>query len=568
MRTAIRRQKFNITPYLKRRNQCDRGWGLPLVGRCYFEIRILSACPAFPRCTFWSAGICEIVSLYSERAVRKLRSVRRRSGLTMICIQSAELMAGCWAQPAGSGTSILDQPLVFEELMDLSVLETEENQTGTQLSASFSVDRPKLWSPDREAALFQLIATLKNPEGKIVESVCQRIGFRKFQIETLDGVQRLLNGNHSCWKASTVMKPIRTRPGSIERRRRKGFSQIWWWKLQHQCLPHFHYPNHPLTYDIADERGLIVVDRQFQHWIHRRETGVPGNKSLYNGLMVWLTVSMVERDKNHASVLFWSLGNESYQEYEMNETIRSTTTSMWILQGPEIHCEFMAITGLARPAKRRWLTSPAVNTGRWISSRITPEKQERFFQSEYIPRDGQRRHNGGILWSIRTYPHLQVALSSLSIRHPDRRSSDRPVFLRLRQRLANTAERRGFLRQWLVNGPYTERRAAGSQESPAGRAVFSMRLPLLVSARSSMIFGNESRWISSWNWTFIKKNGQLFIRCCWVMQKRKLPRLTQTLKVWKPSKMGWKRWNCIGSFCQNINRSALRMLTAVGRVIV
>ena len=325
---------------------------------------------------------------------------------------SAEIQSG-WMLELNlldQGTSILDQPLVLNS-PDLSVLETTENQTGTQLSASFSVDQPQLWSPDKPQ-LFQLIATLKNPEGEIVESVCQRIGFRKIQIETLDGVQQiLLNGKSLMLKGVNRHEtdPVKGRALSAQ----EIAADLKLMKAYNiNAFRTSHYPNHPLTYDIADELGLIVVDEaNIESHIGEKELGVPGNNPLYNGLIMDRTVSMVERDKNHASVLFWSLGNEStYKEYEMNENYPFYNTSMWILQRDPSRLRVYERDNRIGQTRETSMVDVA-SSQYWTLDQLKDyarKNKNAFFQSEYIHAMGNGVANLEEYFEVfRTYPHLQ-----------------------------------------------------------------------------------------------------------------------------------------------------------------
>ena len=78
-----------------------------------------------------------------------------------------------------------------------------------------------------------------------------------------------------------------------------------------------HYPNHPAWYDICDEYGLYLIDENNLE-AHGTQGGVaPGCPALPGSLPQWENAcmgrirSLYERDKNHASIILWSLGNES-----------------------------------------------------------------------------------------------------------------------------------------------------------------------------------------------------------------------------------------------------------------
>ena len=71
--------------------------------------------------------------------------------------------------------------------------------------------------------------------------------------------------------------------------------------LGHNFIRAAHYPNDPYLYQLTDEMGLIVVEE------------VPNNKSqdFNEALQQQHVIEMIRRDRNHPSILFWSMGNET-----------------------------------------------------------------------------------------------------------------------------------------------------------------------------------------------------------------------------------------------------------------
>ena len=93
-----------------------------------------------------------------------------------------------------------------------------------------------------------------------MESVCQRIGLREIEVQTVDGVQQMfLNGK------PLMIKGVNRHETDPVKGRALGDQEIITdLKLMKayniNAFRTSHYPNHPLTYDVADELGLIVVD--------------------------------------------------------------------------------------------------------------------------------------------------------------------------------------------------------------------------------------------------------------------------------------------------------------------
>lgn len=82
-----------------------------------------------------------------------------------------------------------------------------------------------------------------------------------------------------------------------------------------------HYPNHPCWYDLCDEYGIYLIDENnleshgSYHYDQTRAgnpLALPSDKPEWTGVVMDRIQALFGRDKNHASVLIWSLGNESW----------------------------------------------------------------------------------------------------------------------------------------------------------------------------------------------------------------------------------------------------------------
>ncbi|MBN2878363.1 MAG: DUF4981 domain-containing protein [Clostridia bacterium] len=72
-----------------------------------------------------------------------------------------------------------------------------------------------------------------------------------------------------------------------------------------------HYPNPSHTYELCNKYGLYVIDEADVESHGIRKTGIPGNDKRFKEAMINRAQRMVERDKNHPSIIMWSLGNEA-----------------------------------------------------------------------------------------------------------------------------------------------------------------------------------------------------------------------------------------------------------------
>ena len=81
-----------------------------------------------------------------------------------------------------------------------------------------------------------------------------------------------------------------------------------------------HYPNNSLWYKLCDEYGIYLIDETNlethgtwqKNGVCEPSTNVPASLSEWKAAVLDRAKSMYERDKNHACVLIWSCGNESY----------------------------------------------------------------------------------------------------------------------------------------------------------------------------------------------------------------------------------------------------------------
>jgi beta-galactosidase len=157
--------------------------------------------------------------------------------------------------------------------------------------------------------LYTLLISLKDRRGNDLEVIACKVGFRTVEIR---GGQLLVNG-----------KPILIKGvNRHEHDPRTGHviseeSMIRDIELMKQCninaVRTSHYPNDPRWYELCDQYGLYVVDEANieSHGIGYDPARTLGNKPQWMTAHMARTTRMVERDKNHPSVIIWSLGNEA-----------------------------------------------------------------------------------------------------------------------------------------------------------------------------------------------------------------------------------------------------------------
>jgi beta-galactosidase len=166
------------------------------------------------------------------------------------------------------------------------------------------IKNPHKWSAETPY-LYTFVLTLKNNNGQVIEAESCRIGFREVEIK--DG-QLLVNG-----KPVKLFGVNRHEHDPDHGRAIPVSRMIQDIKIlkQHNinAVRTSHYPDDPAWYDLCDEYGIYLIDEA-----NLESHGLKGylsNVATWHNAFVERAVRMVERDKNHPSVIFWSLGNET-----------------------------------------------------------------------------------------------------------------------------------------------------------------------------------------------------------------------------------------------------------------
>jgi beta-galactosidase len=176
--------------------------------------------------------------------------------------------------------------------------------------ASFkvSVKSPSKWTAETPN-LYSLLISLKDKSGKEEEALTSKIGFRKVEILNK---QLCINGKPIYIKGVNRHEHDEYNGHVIgEEGMLKDIELLKQFNLN--AVRTCHYPNSPRWYELCDEYGLYVVDEAN---VESHGMGYDLDKTLGNN-PDWLdahmdrTIRMVERDKNHPSVIIWSLGNEA-----------------------------------------------------------------------------------------------------------------------------------------------------------------------------------------------------------------------------------------------------------------
>ena len=196
-----------------------------------------------------------------------------------------------------------------------TVIEDKKALDGEEIY-SWKVEDPVLWSAE-DPQLYDLVLEVYNEAGELQEVVPQKVGFRRFEMK--DGIMTL-NGKRIVFKGVNrhEFSSVSGRHVSEEELRKdlKTMKQN-----NINAIRTCHYPDASLIYQLCDEYGIYMIDEtnleSHGSWDVAEFTKdytyvVPHDKPEWLDMMLDRANSMYQRDKNHAAILIWSCGNESF----------------------------------------------------------------------------------------------------------------------------------------------------------------------------------------------------------------------------------------------------------------
>ena len=196
-----------------------------------------------------------------------------------------------------------------------TVIEDKKALDGEEIY-SWKVEDPLLWSAE-DPQLYDLVIEVYTEAEELQEVVPQKIGFRRFEMK--DGIMTL-NGKRIVFKGVNrhEFSSVSGRHVSEEELRKdlKTMKQN-----NINAIRTCHYPDASMIYELCDEDGIYMIDEtnleSHGSWDVAEFTKdytyvVPHDKPEWLDMMLDRANSMYQRDKNHAAILIWSCGNESF----------------------------------------------------------------------------------------------------------------------------------------------------------------------------------------------------------------------------------------------------------------
>ena len=284
--------EFNITPYLKEKNN-----------KLAVEVYRYSTASWLEDQDFWRfSGIFRDVYLYAVPEIH---------------VRDMKVIAD-YDYENGNGILATELDIIGDSDYEIKLTLTDKN--GIKVyecnTANVSASIPDImpWSAE-QPNLYTLTAEISS-DSEIIETAETKIGFRTFELK--DGIM-CLNGKR------IVFKGINRHEWNAEGGRVVTEDDMLWdirFMKQNNinAVRTCHYPNNSLWYQLCDEYGIyLIAETNLESHGTWQKMGtcepsinVPASLPEWKEACLDRAKSMYERDKNHASVLIWSCGNESY----------------------------------------------------------------------------------------------------------------------------------------------------------------------------------------------------------------------------------------------------------------
>jgi beta-galactosidase len=218
-----------------------------------------------------------------------------------------------------------------QSTLELSIFDVNKNKVFSQIKPATAkiqiegnVVAPAQWSAEYPN-LYTATLSLKNEKGEIIEATGTKIGFRRVEII---GKNFLINGKRVLVKGVNRHEHDPDN-GKVPSRDLMIKDITTMKQFNINTCRSSHYPNDPLWLSLCDEYGMYVIDEANieAHGLGAEFQSMPADKSRHTAYdPQWKpahhdrTQRLIERDKNHACVVAWSLGNECGNGEVFHET--------------------------------------------------------------------------------------------------------------------------------------------------------------------------------------------------------------------------------------------------------
>ncbi len=192
---------------------------------------------------------------------------------------------------------------------------TASAPAAAELHFARGIPNVRQWSAE-DPNLYSLLVLLTDEQDEVVEVIPQDVGFRTFEMK--NGIM-CINGKRILFRGVNRHEFHCKRGRAIT-----GEDMLWDIRFlkRHNlnAVRTSHYPNQSLWYKLCDRWGIYLIDETNMEshgsWQKLGQCepswNVPGNHPEWQACVLDRANSMLQRDKNHPSILIWSCGNESY----------------------------------------------------------------------------------------------------------------------------------------------------------------------------------------------------------------------------------------------------------------
>ncbi len=184
--------------------------------------------------------------------------------------------------------------------------------SGQEMDIAQTIERPALWSAEMPN-LYQVTVKLIDHEGKLSEVVPQQVGFRRVEIK--EG-QLHVNGQPILIKGINRHETDPVTGHVISKENMLRDVQLMK-KFNINAVRTSHYPNAEYWLQLCDQYGLYVIDEANieSHGMGYDLSYTMANRPTWEKAHVARVERLIQRDRNHPSVIIWSMGNEAGNGY-------------------------------------------------------------------------------------------------------------------------------------------------------------------------------------------------------------------------------------------------------------
>ena len=284
--------EFNITPYLE-----------PDGNLLALEVFRWSDGSYLEDQDFWRlSGIYRDVYLLA-RPQRRIRDFRVVTDLDER-YEDARLIVAVDLENAAAGNKV---ELELKDAEGDTVL-AESRPANAHMLFDLPITRPRKWS-NESPYLYSMLLTLKGAVGETLEVIPQKVGFREVEIK-----DSVFHVNGAPVKLKGVNRHEHHPDTGHVVTRETMIRDIKMFKENNiNAVRTSHYPNAPLFYDLCDEHGIWVMDEANieSHGYGNNAGNQLANDPSWEAAHLDRVARMEARDKNHPSIIMWSLGNEA-----------------------------------------------------------------------------------------------------------------------------------------------------------------------------------------------------------------------------------------------------------------